>query len=160
VYACPTGEVTRDARPIDAEVEQVVLDRLKRPDALDLFQKPDVDVDSLRNDALVVRARLDELASAYAEGDIDLKQLRDGSRRLRDRLDGIEQSLSDAASGTVLDGLTGADVDQAWGRLDLDRKRAVVAALLTIIINPARRGRQPGGGYHDDDSVTIDWRQP
>jgi hypothetical protein len=57
-----------------------------------------------------------------------------------------------------------ADHDTAavWDGLDLDRKRAVLAALMTITVHPAPKGRtrgwQPGQPYFDPASVRIEWR--
>jgi site-specific DNA recombinase len=56
-------------------------------------------------------------------------------------------------------GLVGAeDMDAAWAGLDLSRKRAVIAYLMTVRLLPGRKGRQPGGGYFDADSVLVTWK--
>jgi len=46
----------------------------------------------------VIRERLDELATAYADGAIDARQLREGSERLRIRLAEVEAEIAAAAA--------------------------------------------------------------
>ncbi len=159
-YRCKNyGHLTRDAHVLDDMVTDMVIRRLSRPDAIDLLAAPTVDVDALRQQALALRARLDEIAAAYGDGAIDARQLREGSARLRAQLEDVDRHLATAASGTALDGLIGtADVRLAWDRLDLSRRQAVVDTLLSVTIRPARKGRQPGGSYFDPGSVVIDWR--
>ena len=54
-----------------------------------------------------------------------------------------------------LDGVTGPDARAVWETLDVSRRGAIVDLLLTVVVHPARRGRQSGGGYFDPESVRI-----
>ena len=55
------------------------------------------------------------------------------------------------------------DPAKVWEELDLDRRRAVIAALMTITVGPAPKGRPkgwvPGTPYFDGASVAIEWRR-
>jgi hypothetical protein len=60
----------------------------------------------------------------------------------------------------VLAGVADApDPTKVWEGLDLSRRRAIVDALATVTILPARRGRrpgwQPGQSYFDPETVEI-----
>jgi len=81
------------------------------------------------------------------------------SEGARARLAGAEDVLSRAVRVNPVAGLIGAqDIEAEWNKLDLSRRRAVVAYLMTVTMLPARKGRQPGGGYWDPASVRIDWK--
>ncbi len=159
-YRCRSRQhVTRDAVKVDELVEAVVIDRLSRPDVLEvLTPSPTVDTVALHAEAVTVRARLDELAIVYADGGIDVRQLGEGTTRLRRRLGELEAALGQSAAGSVLLGVMGDDVAGRWAALDLSRRRAVIDALMVVTIHPARRGRLPGRVYFDPTSIEIKWR--
>lgn len=75
-----------------------------------------------------------------------------------------------AAAETRLTDLSTADAlaplianPALWADLDLDRKRAIIDALMTVKIMPAPRGRpsgwRAGQPYFDPRSVEITWRK-
>ena len=68
-YRCPgergtTGHVVRKAGPLDAYIEAIIVERLSRPDAIELLRPaaPEVDLSALRATANAARARLTEIA--------------------------------------------------------------------------------------------------
>src|SRR4051812_26690958 len=90
-------------------------------------------------------SHLDELATAYADGAIDARQLREGSERLRIRLAEVEAEIAAAAGGSVLAGLPCApDLVERWAALSVDRRRAIVDELMTVVIHRAPKGRRKG----------------
>lgn len=165
-YTCKVGRhVARTATEVDDFVTDVVIERLSRPDAVELLHQSSTgpDLTELHTRAVVLRERLDGLAAAYADGDVDARQLREGSERLRGQLNAVHAQIGDAARGSVLSGVVDvADVRQAWKVLTLDRRRAILDALMTITINKASKGRRPGWrpgeSYFDPRSVAIEWR--
>lgn len=95
----------------------------------------------LREEEASLRARLDGLSEAFAEGEVDREQLRKGSERLRARLVTVTSTLASlAVTPAVADLVSSADVAQAWNELDLDRQRAVVDTLLTVVLHSPGRG--------------------
>jgi DNA invertase Pin-like site-specific DNA recombinase len=165
VYVCLHGKhVTRAAKTLDALVTDLVVGRLGKDDAIDLIATTTVDVQALREEALALRARLDELSRLFAAGDIDAMQLREGSAELRRRLDEAEGQLADAAAGSAIEGLVGVDdVRAAWDALDISRQQAVVATLLDVKVMPATKKGRPAGWkagdpYFDAESVRIEWK--
>ena len=164
-YACKAGKhVVRNAAELETFISGLVVERLSRPDAIDLLTQRDVpNLAELHTDAAALRERLDEMAAAYAEGAIDAQQLRTGSDRLRARLDEVDRQRAEAARGSVLSGVVDAgDVAAAWAGLVLDRRRAVIDALMSVTIERTRKGRpkgwRKGDSYFDPETITIVWR--
>ncbi|MET9392427.1 recombinase family protein [Streptomyces sp. NPDC006624] len=167
-YRCWSGKhVTRNAAAVDDFVERVVVERLARPDAVGLL-RPSAD-DPQRGDlaarAAVLRAKLKQYGDDYADDLITRQQMIDGTARTREKLAAVEEQMAELSTGSVLAGvpLGTPDVEAAWKGFHLDRKRAILTALMTVTILPARRGRPKGyvpgrdTGYFDPESVRIDW---
>ncbi|MGD6743012.1 recombinase family protein [Streptomyces sp. BH106] len=169
-YRCRSGKhVTRIAEPLDAMVEAAAVARLARPDAAQLLL-PAVDHQERQEaEARVweLRERLDTFAADYADGLISRSQMLAGTERTRAHLADAEDRLEALSSVSVLASLPlGTDqVETKWDGLDLSRKRAIVDALMTVTLLPAKRGRPKGydasqeaGTYFDPESVRIDWK--
>jgi len=165
-----SGHVTRAAQQLDDYVERLIVARLQRPDAADVFTAstgPDLDTTALHTEAAAIGHRLTDLSAAFADGTITVSQLRTGTDKLRARLTDIEDTLTDAATINPLIGLAGhphvADLwygttpDRTTG-LDLGRRRAVLAKLLTVTVLPTSRGRRPDGSYFDPTGIHIEWK--
>ncbi|MEO7196372.1 MAG: recombinase family protein [Pseudonocardiaceae bacterium] len=166
----PSAHVTRAAHQLDDYVERLVVARLQRPDAADVFTTstcPDLDTTALHTEAAAIGQRLTDLSAAFADGAITVSQLRTGTDKLRARLTDIEDTLTDAATVNPLIGLAGhphvADLwygttsDRTTG-LDLGRRRAVLTKLLTVTVLPTSRGRRPDGSYFDPTGIHIEWK--
>ena len=72
----------------------------------------------------------------------------------------VQAELAATGRHQVLAGVADApDPAQVWGRLDLDRRRAVIDVLVQVAVLPARKGRRagwrPGESYFDPASVRI-----
>ncbi len=157
LYRCQgCRKANRDAQPLDEYIAGIVVSRLSRPDAADLLLDKDrPDLAELAEQAGAFRARLDELATSYADGVITASQLHTGSERLRAKLSDVEAVQSTHARAPVLTGLIGApDVGEAWQALTLDRRRAVVRTLLHITVLKGR----PGIRLFDPATVRVEWR--
>jgi site-specific DNA recombinase len=160
-YRCRTRRhVTRSTVKVDAFVTAVVLARLARPDAVGLLAAGErVDRAALHTEALSIRAQLDELGRMYGARQLDGRQVAEASAVLHADLAGVEAEIARVSSRSALAGVAGArDPAVVWGGLDLDRRRAVVDALMSVTILRPRLGRVPGGGYFDPDAIRIDWR--
>ncbi len=75
-------------------------------------------------------------------------------------LDGVQARLAASVQHDALAGLAGhEDAAERFDALPLERRRAVVDALVTLTVLPrTHRGRLPGGGYFDPTSVRVTWR--
>lgn len=148
-YGCPQGHVTRGADNVDALVEKVLLAQLRRSPGLDLSGRDEATDHMAEAEAL--RARLTDLALEFADGGLTPAQLRAATERLQEKLQEVEARLASSAGNPTLAALAASqDVLSAWSNLDLDRRRAVVDAVLEIEIQRTRRG----AGFRPED-VTI-----
>jgi hypothetical protein len=159
-YRCgqTRGHLSVAAEPRDELVAAVVVGRLSREDAAELLLAPGggaVDVGALREESLALRARLAELADLFADGAVTAAQLSRGTERARARLAVIEDEMADAGRVSVLgDLVTADDVQAVWHDLDLDRRRAVIDALMTVtLLSPGR-----GARTFRPETVHIEWR--
>jgi site-specific DNA recombinase len=158
VYRCESrSHLWRRAAPVEEYITDVVIARLSRPDAIELFARSDRsdEVARLRSEETALRARLDGLAEAFAAGEIDRRQLTTGSKRLKIRLEDVTKALGETLQTPALSEIVGAeDVRAVWESLDRDRKRAVIDTLVTVIVQPPGRGAQ----RFDPKTVEIRWK--
>lgn len=160
VYRCENGHVSRQASVVDSYVEGVVRELLRRDSAkLQAQARSTAPVEAL--DALeALRSRLAVFESDYAAGDITGRQLREASERIQAEIDKADRRLAQQASRDALASVWGSDdPGAAYDASTLDRKRAIVADLLTVAVHPGTRGRpkgwKPGQPYSDVESIDI-----
>lgn len=158
VYRCKRspGHLTRNAPPIDDLVSRVVIERLSRPDAADLLVDENApDFAALREEAMTLRARQEDIAAMLGEGEMTRAQFRTANARIAARLAEVEAVMAHAHRAPVLADLVKADdAAAAWEGLMLDRKRAVVDLLMSVTILPAGPGRR----VFDPATVHIEWK--
>ena len=156
VYVCKhCFGVTRDMTHLDGYIREVVVGRLSAPDAIDLLitEKRD-DINELRDRAAALRARQDEAAALFADGAITASQLKISTAKLSAELATVESKMFNANQTRVFDGVIGTvDPCAVYDRLPLDRKRAIIDAMIVITVLPIGRGR----GF-DPTSVDINWK--
>ncbi len=153
LYRC---HVARTAADVDDLVSGVVVARLSRPDAGDLLVDDDrPDSSALRDEAQLIRARLDSLAIDFADGTLTASQLRTATGRLRERLADVEKHQATVTRAPILaDLIRSRDVQARWEALTLGRRRAVVDALMVVTILPS--GRR--GNVFNPNLVRMEWR--
>lgn len=162
-YACKARKcVVRNAAELEAFVSAVVVERLSRPDAIDLLRpaSPGVNVVALRAEGKALHKRIDDLADDI---ELDERTLARRVAKLRERLAEVEREMAAAGRGNVLSGLVDApDVAAAWEALHLDRRRAVIDVLMTITVHRTRKGRppgwRPGDSYFNRANIEITWK--
>jgi hypothetical protein len=90
----------------------------------------------------------------FADGGITASQLRIATERLVSRLAELEAQMADLGRADVLGPLVGAeDVQVAWDALSIEKKRAVIAVLATVVVYPPGRGVRK----FDPTTVGIEW---
>jgi site-specific DNA recombinase len=165
-YRCRDGcgRLSRRQSDVDEFVSRVIVERLRRPDVADLLHRDDAgQLQKLEAQAVALRSRLDSLAGLFAQGIIDAQQLTEGSREINRQLDRVRDATTAIYQGTALAGV--ADTDDpgsAWLEAPLDRKRAVLDALMTVTLLLGGHGRpagwRPGQTYFRPELVKIEWR--
>jgi site-specific DNA recombinase len=159
VYRCAAtqGHFSRKRQPVDEYVSEIMIARLSRPDAIDMFSPPKESPGgaNLHRDADQLRKRLDGLAEAYADGALTASQLRKGSERLRTQLVQIEERLAEVslipkAARTVA---TASDVRAAWESLEVADQREIIRALAVVHLDSPGRG----SWKFRPETVRIEW---
>ncbi|MER6064864.1 recombinase family protein [Streptomyces sp. NPDC001792] len=162
-YRCQTGHGGgRRAEVTDQYVEDVIVERLSRPDAHDLLLPVDnqVDVAALQAESEQIRRRMTDLAGLFGAGQIDMVQFTQGTDTARAQLEGVTKQLAKAAMQDPLVGLVGApDVRKAWKAMELEQQRNVLRSLVEVTLKTPRPGRMPDGGYFDYEAIVFDWRR-
>ncbi len=155
-YLCVDGfHVSRKESDVDAFVEAVVVERLSRPDLLELMTAGESDdVAAALEEAREKRARLQGFYDAAAVGDLTPAALSRIEARLLPEIDAAERRAQRASVSPVLADVTGPDAEKRWQALTLPQKREVISLLMRVRILPARRGART----FDPETVAVDWR--
>jgi site-specific DNA recombinase len=159
-YRCPgqpgtTGHVVRIAGPLDAYIEAIIVERLSRPDAVELLRPAasQVDLPGLRAAANAARARLAEIAEMLSEGELTRAEAQIARGRATARLERAETEIAAATASSPLAGIVDAvDPAAVWASLEIGRRRAVLDTLMTVTVLPALRS----GSRFDPATVRID----
>lgn len=156
IYVCESkAHLGRKIADIDTYVEAVIVQRLTRPDARDLFTADDSEqVGDLQRERSGLLARLDDLADAFASGEITRRQMTSATAKMNTRVQEIDETLPRLASGPLARVLTHDDVEAAWDALDVETRREIVSTLVDVTVHRAGRGAR----YFDPDTVTITGR--
>ncbi|MGV8976549.1 MAG: recombinase family protein [Cellulomonas sp.] len=161
-YVCSNGKhVARDQEALDGLVIRTVVERLSAPDVADLLEVTE-DLEPVRHEVYLVRARLDGLARLFAADGIDADQFGIASVPLRARLEAAEARLAQSYRRSPLGAVASqGDPASAFLASPLDVQQAVIHALMTVTVNVGRKGRpagwRPGQPYADLASVQIQW---
>lgn len=155
-YQCASCyRVRRRQDRVDDLVRSVLVERLSRPDARDVFAAGSDERAAAEIEAamLAIDAKLDVAADQFADDAITAGQFRRLTARLRDERRLLERRLDAARPRAPLIELTAGDVGAAWDRLTIAAQREVVEALVTVTILPAGVGKR-----FDPEDVQIEWR--
>jgi DNA invertase Pin-like site-specific DNA recombinase len=155
-----TFHLSRRQDTLDAYVEEKIIERLSQRDLADAVKPPSPDVSALDAKLAGLRARLGDLASAYAAGDIDPIAYGVASKTLTEQIRYAEQEISRVLSDShpgpdPFAEFDGTDPEIVWARLGIGRRRAVAAKLLRVRLLPAVRGRH---GF-DESAAEIIWER-
>lgn len=158
-YSCSrASHLARDVEHVDAYVDEIVIGLLSRPDAQIRLGGPVVDIVALQAKRKGLRDKLGALVLSFNRDEIDGEQLKTGTADLRAQEQEIEARLAGARSASALAKLVlaGDDLRETWSDTPPDVRGKVIDTLMTVTILPGARGRKPGGGYFDPDSVRVD----
>ncbi|MDM4720141.1 recombinase family protein [Micromonospora sp. WMMA1363] len=161
-YTCRKGRhVVRNAAELDEYVDAVVVERLSRKDAADLLVRSKADGGKVNDELHALRKRRRSLSTLLTEGVLTEDEVRRDARRLDERIAELDAaSVASGADGALVAILLADNPARAYLDVkDLDRRRAIVDALMTIRIKRAGRGRpkgwKSGQSYFDPRTVQI-----
>jgi site-specific DNA recombinase len=166
-YVCKTGHdfvgcgKTYISGPrVEELIYEAVLYRLDTPEleaALTGQAQADEQTAAVSEEVAAEQAHLDELADLYANREISATDWSRARKPIEARLRSAKGRLSRLQHTTMLDGLVGnaTALRSQWPTLNLNRQRAIVAAVLDhAVVGPGRRG----GNRFDPDRVRPVWR--
>ncbi|MEU4405031.1 recombinase family protein [Streptosporangium sp. NPDC023963] len=167
-YQCRAGKgkhVVRNADHLERFVVMHVIERLSRPDVVDLVHGGRVD-DTMRARVVereALRLRDTEAAEMFALGQMTKSALLRVNEKTAERRAELDQADEAQARVTALRPFGNGEPGEVWAGLNLDQKRAVVAELFRVIVLPSTTGRPPGWtpeygkvwGYFNPEGVKI-----
>jgi DNA invertase Pin-like site-specific DNA recombinase len=160
VYQCKTMgcmKIVRSQPNVDRVVIKAVTGRLARPDAAKIFERPAVDTRALRKRASELDTLIKAAQADYDNGLVDATRMNSRIAKLQPEFDAITAQLVGANTSRKLEGLLGnPDAAEAFAKLSLDRRRAVIDTCATVTVMPNERR----GGAFDAEKVVIDWHKP
>ncbi|MEU8047792.1 recombinase family protein [Micromonospora echinofusca] len=161
IYKCQRCHTSRRADPVDAFVGAVVAARLDRDDVADLVainRANGTEVAALRREAGELRGRINLLPDMLADGDMTRDQFARANRRAQDRLAEVEARLTEAGGSHVLTGMGGPGTGKRWLESDdMPWRRAVLVAMVEVVLHPVKTGRPKKGEQVDPMTVEFRW---
>lgn len=155
-YACAAcHKVRRKQETLDDVVTGLVIERLSRPDAIELFATGDpAEATAARDLIATLDARLSNAGDLFAEGSIDAAQLRRITEKIRREREGAERALAAALPPALPVEITSGNIAAAWDTWPMDTKRTIVKHLLEITVLPIGPGK---GRVFDPSWIRVDW---
>ena len=107
--------VSRVQQPLDAYIENLIIERLARPGTVEklLHRDATADVAALRVEQVQIGARKDELAVLFADGKIDAVQFATASKRLDEKATEIAATLAKVGWRSPSEPLANGDIRAA-----------------------------------------------
>jgi DNA invertase Pin-like site-specific DNA recombinase len=161
IYRCRTGSHTNvNAERLDEFVLATVCEVLDREGA-GLLPVADREATAeLHAEANTLRARLDEVGDMLGDGELTRAQYARQRERIECKLDAVTEQLATTQTGSALDGVATAETPSAaFLAQTVARQRAVIDAIMTVTILPAKPGRLPKGVEFDYSRVKIEPRE-
>jgi DNA invertase Pin-like site-specific DNA recombinase len=138
----------------EKHVTALVLERLSRPDAAELFadeERADTAREAMA-EAAEKRARLDEIYDSVAEGKLSPKALERIESKLLPEIAAAEERAAAASVAPALRGVVRPDIAEIWPTLPLGQQREIITALMDITLMP-NTGRR-----RDTRRIKVGWK--
>lgn len=169
-YLCVPGFcVSMKTTTLENYVTDVILERLSRPDAIDLLSSPDSDdqVTQARAERDELTARLESFYEQAAAGQLSSTGLAKMEAKLLPQIESAAARAQPVPVPQVLRDLVSdrARVRQAWERLDIAVRREIVMILMEVRLRPTVQGtklyerlsREDMRGQMDSDELAELW---
>lgn len=161
-YRCPKGHFQRAGAILDEYAEQVVIERLSRPDAASLVQpSPGVDLDALRAQEGALRGKRLHLLDLVTSETFTADEVREKVAPIDAELAEVTATIGAAlAVDPFASVISSNDVRAAWDALTLARKRRIVSELFVVVVRPVGKGVRVTSLEQAAASVAIIWDRP
>jgi hypothetical protein len=139
LYKCPKEHLFRSQEAVDSVVVPTLIMRLRRmtPQARAAALAGDSEPAPQALEASRLRAKLAEFADMLVHDEIDRAEYKRQRTILKGQITAAERQMARASRVPVLgEFLASTDIDKAWAALPLDRQRAVLGELLSVVILP------------------------
>jgi hypothetical protein len=147
--------VSRREPHVDEYIERVVVARLSRPDAADIFRGDDGGgTQQAKDEAAALRDRLSAFYDEAASGGITPAALSRIEAKLLSQIDDAERRATPIPRSPLFEQLSEAPAD-AWSSLLIEQRREVVRTLVDVKIHRARQGSRA----FDPETVEIRWKE-
>lgn len=163
-YRCVNGHIMRRGEIIDEFVSEACIARLSKPDTIDLLApKPDVvDIRVLNSQRITLGKRRKTVLKQISSGRATEDEAEEALDELADELRAVDAEIARAVASDPLAELVGIDDARAWWFDEdrtLARRRAVVEALMTVVIHPVGAGKRITTLEAAAETVEIDWKR-
>ena len=148
--------VSRLQGPVDDLVQRVIIERLSRPDALDVLTGPD-ESDRRReaaSETVRLRAEETDIQRLLRGGQLTLGDLAAWRAGWTPRINAAELAARPVTLPDSVTGIAGPDADKRWAEATIATRRAVLDTLMVVTIRPVIHGGQP----FDPHGVRITWK--
>jgi DNA invertase Pin-like site-specific DNA recombinase len=158
-YLCRGGKhLSRTADSIDEHVVSELCERLSREDAHELLEDRDrPDLAALHDQESKLIGRIEKVTDEFTDDpDVSEAQLRRITRKLNAQLADVQAKMVHTDRAALLADLVNApDPRVVWDTMPLDRQRAVLAALMDVVVLRGRAGGNSHNGPRPLDTKTI-----
>ena len=148
------GATTIVAEPLDRLITDAVLRRLSTKKMANALTKKPKRTQPADIDLARIEQELDELATDYGTGTITRREWLSARKPLEERRDRACRIVDTTAGTAALTPFRAGDLRTTWDALDIDRRRAVLDALIDrVTIGPAATP-----GRFDTNRIDVEWR--
>jgi hypothetical protein len=153
--AAGCGATTVVADKLDQLLTEAVLHRLQSPAMTRALRvKPNNKKNGVDVDLSRIERELEDLAADYGNGAISRREWLAARKPLEERRDRARRDIDHTNGTAALAQFRGTDVRARWEQLDVDRKRAVLDALVDrVTVLPSTTP-----GRFNPDRVEVEWR--
>ena len=156
-YRCSAKScVSRAVHSLDSYINQLMVARIRQPDALGASQPVAAPVEDLYAEAVEIQMRIDDLGALLADGTLSARGVRDAAAPLHAKLAVVEGRIDERAAGALrLIPTKGVDAEKHWNdTLTLIERRQLIRATVTIAILPIGNGNRR---VFDPSGVDVRW---
>ncbi len=140
-YTCEDGFCFgAKVEPVEALVEEAVLQRLESPDVIELLSVGQQDSAEAFEEARTLQARLEEAVMSAAKGEISMATLGKLEAELKPRIAAAERKARAAIKSPIVERLAGPQARALWKGLSMGEKREVVRTLVEVRIFRGGKG--------------------